>query len=575
MSDAPGGLAGFVDAAARGEVPGVPPLPERAAELFGADGWLRRLAAADAPDGLPELAREAEGAWDRRVRELLGRLTRIEAAADDLGADDDGRETLRAEIAEVAAQVARLRERSAREALEEFLPSTPPDPGLPGDEASDASPDLAGQFLALLGGWAGRAAGGVRLKGLRVRRADGRVTHWQVSQTDAGAEPGPDMLFRRLYAAPGAGTQQVAVYLDDYAEHAGRIAADAAERAAQRAAGTVVFQVTAGEVRALAAGDARGLGAPYEDDAQAAARRGYKILGGDPAELDDLAWNGAARTLLGYLADPDPQRWRHVATATLAGLLVRPGAWRSGLDQDNFCERTRASLYGDPLPGSAGRERTLVRVHDASGCPVTVLIDQRASGPDSPLGSWAGLAVLDDRPPTDRVSQALYRRRWAAWLSWGNLVQFADGGAQLAYTGLDAFDPGTLPAAAPPSPSAVLSQLVARSAWPASALITVVRHESATMNDLPARPSDQESPGALGRKVARARPALIACRARRLRAGLAPDEVRHRGFQGAEHVVPRARTAARRPGPGRRRRCRGRGAAARPRPGTRPARGTS
>ena len=106
-----------------------------------------------------------------------------------------------------------------------------------------------------------------------------------------------------------AASPDVAVYLDDYARHAvppvNRLAADAAERACLRAAGTVVFQVTADEARALAegtptAGDLDG--APYEDEAQAAARRGYRILGGDPAELDGLIWGGSARMLLAFLA---------------------------------------------------------------------------------------------------------------------------------------------------------------------------------------------------------------------------------------------------------------------------------
>src|SRR6185437_4797982 len=41
--------------------------------------------------------------------------------------------------------------------------------------------------------------------------------------------------------------------------------------------------------------------------------------------------------------------------------------------------------------------------------------------------------------------EAAHRRRWAGWLWWGNLLQFA-GGQQLAYTALDKFDPRTLAA---------------------------------------------------------------------------------------------------------------------------------
>jgi hypothetical protein len=43
---------------------------------------------------------------------------------------------------------------------------------------------------------------------------------------------------------------------------------------------------------------------------------------------------------------------------------------------------------------------------------------------------------------------AAHRRRWAAWLYWGNLIQFLDAaggdGAQLARTTLDAFQPAEL-----------------------------------------------------------------------------------------------------------------------------------
>jgi hypothetical protein len=90
-------------------------------------------------------------------------------------------------------------------------------------------------------------------------------------------------------------------------------------------------------------------------------------------------------------------------------------------------------------------------VADASGCPLTVVIDQRDPDPPAPLGFWTALAVIDDRPATVAADEEAHRRRWAAWLYWGNLVQFLSGprgdGAHLAYTGLDDFDPATLAAA--------------------------------------------------------------------------------------------------------------------------------
>jgi hypothetical protein len=282
---------------------------------------------------------------------------------------------------------------------------------------------------------------------------------WQAGIRRGG--PGPDLLLRR----PDGASPDVAVYLDEYARHAvppfNRLAADAAERARLRAAGTVVFQVTADEARALAEGDP-GTGdlggAPYEDEAQAAARRGYRILGGDPAALDGLIWGGSARMLLAFLDGTDPagERWRWAATAALSGLLVRPGSVRARLTDRNFPELVAASVYGDPVRASGGRERTLVRAQDRRGCPVTVIIDQRCAGPARPLGSWTGLVVIDDRPHAVRVSGAAHRRCWASWLHWGNLVQFlgvpeADSrpggdGRQLAHSRLSEFDPLTLTA---------------------------------------------------------------------------------------------------------------------------------
>ena len=305
---------------------------------------------------------------------------------------------------------------------------------------------------------AGLAGGDGLISALREHAGEG----WQAGIRRGG--PGPDLLLRRQDGA----SPDVAVYLDDYDRHAvppcNRLAADAAERARLRAAGTVVFQVTADEARALAEGAPSGgdlSGAPYEDEAQAAARRGYRILGGDPAELDGLIWGGSARMLLAFLASAGPdsarERWRRVATAALSGLLVRPGVVRARLVDGNFLELVGASLYGDPVPATGGRERTLVRVQDRRGCPVTVIIDQRGSGPVMPLGAWTGLAVIDDRPHAIRASGAAHRRRWASWLYWGNLLQFldvpgADGGPggngrQLAHSRLGKFDLLTLAAA--------------------------------------------------------------------------------------------------------------------------------
>ena len=124
-----------------------------------------------------------------------------------------------------------------------------------------------------------------------------------------------------------------------------------------------MFQLTADDL----AGP--GVGAPYETEAQAAARNAYRVLGGDPAELDDLIWRGGAWMLRAFLADPSADRWQRVATAALAGILVRPGGWQRTLDDDNFRDRVLAAVRSERLPASGGHARTLARFLDALGCP--------------------------------------------------------------------------------------------------------------------------------------------------------------------------------------------------------------
>jgi hypothetical protein len=432
-------LARLIDVAARGGLVGVPPLPRRAADLFGEAGWLRLLVPAaglsrEAGHDLEERLVKAEDGWNRQVLDLLDRLTRVEAAAADLDEADPAQQAyrgvLRAQIDVLARQVRAFSDRDAREFLAEvgLLEEATPVPV--------AAQTPTGRLAALIADWTGEPDEG----------ADG----WRIVGADAGPAPAglaaPDLLLRRL-AEPSV---QVAVYLDEYDEHAAprvnRVASDAAERAAARAAGTVVFQLTADDL----AGP--GIGVPYEQDAQVAARNAYRILGGDPAELDELIWRGGGWLLRAFLADPSTDRWRRTATAALAGLLVRPGGWRARLDDDNFHDRVLAAVQAERLPAGGGHARTLARFLDARGCPVTVIIDQREPGPRAPLGSWTGLTVLDDRLPVIRLSEAGHRRRWTSWLHWGNLLQFLAGpgtdGRQLAYSRLDEFDPGTLAAAA-------------------------------------------------------------------------------------------------------------------------------
>ena len=89
----------------------------------------------------------------------------------------------------------------------------------------------------------GALLNGYRTADLHISRPDGRLVHWQVTLQNTIEGTRPDVLFKRVDAAP----LTVAVYLDGYAYHAAadknRLASDADQRARLRAEGAVVFQL--------------------------------------------------------------------------------------------------------------------------------------------------------------------------------------------------------------------------------------------------------------------------------------------------------------------------------------------
>lgn len=317
------------------------------------------------------------------------------------------------------------------------------------DWASAEAPDVTYERGAVLDG--------KRTADLSISRPDGRLVHWQVTLQNTVKGMEPDVLFKRVSAAP----LTVAVYLDGYKYHAApntnRLASDADMRARLRAAGDVVFQLNWDDVNAVVGDAAQGGDGPrswrpYQGNAEAAARRTYQQLGGDPAELTGLIWNTPVRTLFAFLADPDPGAWGRRALAAVAGLTQHPGAKLTRTDAEHVRELVLAAISGAELPAGGNGPINLVRVVDASGCPVTVLIDTRSRNqPTASLGTWSAFTVLDDRTATITAPGDSHKARWAAWLYWGNLTQFLTGlggdAAQLAWTGLAEFDPSALAAA--------------------------------------------------------------------------------------------------------------------------------
>ncbi|MFB8408471.1 DEAD/DEAH box helicase [Streptomyces albidoflavus] len=367
--------------------------------------------------------------------------------------------------------------------------------------ARQAQSDLERRFIDCLDRWLADPANGADVeheetptgrqgKQFTLRRRDGAPIRWEsVAQKPLHAQGTvPDLLLRPVAGettADGAPPMPVAVYLDGYRWHASaaanRIAGDAAKRARLRAEGMLVWQITWDDVMAwekeLRARTGRGAAADGDEGAQALAPAlagpsaraawppypvdGEDTPGGrarcnwvrqrqDPAEIDRL-FAGAVPALLAFLADPDLRRWHALARLCTGGLL--PLARREEVvdaSPEAAVPWIEATLRGDIRPPVSGRGLKLYPVRDASGLPLTLIGDARAK----PQGLSA-LAVLDDRAEAVAGDGDTHRRRWKAWLCWGNVLQFLDptgigraDGLQLARSELASFDAGLLAATA-------------------------------------------------------------------------------------------------------------------------------
>ncbi|WEV24869.1 DEAD/DEAH box helicase [Streptomyces sp. 71268] len=365
--------------------------------------------------------------------------------------------------------------------------------------ADQAESDLERRFIECLDRWLALpgnavAAGhtetptGRQGKQFTLTRLDGHAVRWEVvAQKDLhGYRTRLDLLFRPVAGdttSDGAPPLPVAVYLDGYRWHASsrtnRIASDAAKRARLRADGILVWQITWDDV---AAWDHSLKGSP-EPEADAAPDPLAAVVAGpaadaawppyvmegptapgarvralweqkrDPADVDAL-YAGAVPALLAFLRDPRPGKWQQLATLVVSA----PAALRQrelvGADPASATGWIEAAVRDEPLPDATGKGLKLLRLRDGSGLPLVLV---GASGADGKTYRWSALAVLDDRDEAVAGDRADHRRRWKAWLCWGNIIQFLDptgtgraDGLALARTTLDGFDASLLAATAGP-----------------------------------------------------------------------------------------------------------------------------
>ncbi len=327
--------------------------------------------------------------------------------------------------------------------------------------------ELEARFLDGVTKWAARTphatlsrgeiVGGKRTADLRLDGPDGEVRHWKMLLQNTIRGTRPDVVFRSMDDRP----QEVSIYLDGYEFHAStrhnRIADDAGKRARLRAHRGLVFQFTwddlnQWESRGFAVPDTGDrLNAPYQGNAQSAARGLYAQSGRNPDELVATMWANPIDTLLAYLADPRPALWLARTEAVVAGALATATA-KSSSDADGVAARLLAALRHDAMPGPEAEKIITFDTAD-----IAIVLDQRA-GRD-----FSAFTLVDDLNDTIAADPEAHKRRWQQWLYWGNLVQFLDFGAgdsgQLALSTLDRFDFDGLAAAGGAGILAMLSHI--------------------------------------------------------------------------------------------------------------------
>lgn len=332
-----------------------------------------------------------------------------------------------------------------RDLARELLDAMLDDPFDPTSVATIGNANIAGveeselerRFKVALRQWAERAQGAdvtfTKVPGKGRYEAfeltigfGGNTVRYRIAEQEGLSNVGstlPDFLIRRMDASG----PEVAVYLDGFQFHASaqhnNIAADASKRAAVRADGRLVWNLTWNDVeqfhRAVTAETPtippdRVLMTPA---ARIAAKQIHHHRGG-AIEIDVLELNPMA-LLLDFLVRPDLKEWQRVVLSAIGGMATAAGI--SPLDAAGLAAQLDAAQGARWVELASPTEPVVAigaRALTPGQLPLALFLD--AADPNAER--WTALAVLDDAP--EGVSTAEHRARWSDWLPWSNLLQF-------------------------------------------------------------------------------------------------------------------------------------------------------
>lgn len=317
-----------------------------------------------------------------------------------------------------------------------------------------AGSELEQRFRALLLSWAG---GRATTYGDEARLNLGSGVSWRVREQVPIGAACPDYLF----TPTGSPAPEVAVFLDGLTYHAtperNNTASDAAQRAALREAGYVVWNLTWADLdgfeRFLQRGtdDSRLLPQTVENMVR-------QLL---PAGMTgtEMPFRNPALFLTRYLSDPGSVIWPAVASAMAQAMLVPAASALRGSAASVTRDVALAGITalhqgtsGSPLADVPGGTFRLAVRASQGGCWMAAAADMPRR-----TSTVSAVVILDDRP--GRVADPGHQQRWADWLHWANVLQFLRGEQRAAHfvTTTTEWDPSSVlpPAVVPAAVPAV------------------------------------------------------------------------------------------------------------------------
>ncbi len=294
----------------------------------------------------------------------------------------------------------------------------------------------------------------------------------------------PDFIIRRQDTkAP-----DIAVYLDGFQFHASaennNLDADAAKRAAARANGMLVWNLTWDDVQSFhkAASsevwrnppDRPLLSGPGRQVALSAHKQQNGALDFDVVNFNPMA------LLLDYLTRPDLVQWERLTLSALAG-AISTSAGPTPVDAAAVPDLLAAGLAGSiawPSPASDP-----VAVGGTWISPRDHRLQLFLETADPSDERWTVISSIPDSPTA--IGSNEHPGRWHDWLQWANLLQFLRGSGREAVIAANSTDPAVLDivwlmAKASPPPD----QAEPEPATPAVAVITELNQDQEDELDL-------------------------------------------------------------------------------------------